>query len=49
VLLRHRNPGTLALRGPRSGRIYLFTDGEPRAVDPRMRQRCSGTGAVERA
>ena len=49
VLLRHRNPGTLALRGPRSGRIYLFSDREPRAVDPEDAATLLRTGAVERA
>jgi len=49
VMLRHRNPGTLALRGPRSGRIYLFTDREPRAVDPEDAATLLRSGAVERA
>ena len=31
-MLRHSKPGTIALRGPRSGRVYLFTAGEPTAV-----------------
>jgi len=32
VMLRHAKPGTIALRGPRSGRVYRFTHGEPTAV-----------------
>ena len=49
VMLRHRNPGTLALRGLRSGRIYLFTDREARAVDPEDAATLLRSGAVERA
>jgi hypothetical protein len=26
VMLRHARAGTIALRGPRSGKVYLFTD-----------------------
>jgi len=49
VMLRHAKPGTLALRGPRTGRIYLFIDREPRAVDPEDAPTLLRSGAVERA
>ena len=31
-MLRLVRAGTLALRGPRSGRVYLFSPAEPTAV-----------------
>jgi hypothetical protein len=31
-MLRHARAGRIALRGPRTGRVYVFSDREPTAV-----------------
>lgn len=32
TMLRHARAGRIALRGPRTGRVYVFSDREPTAV-----------------
>jgi hypothetical protein len=32
LLLRHASAGPISLRGPRSGRVYLFSGEEPTSV-----------------
>ena len=48
-MLRHAKPGTLALRGPRSGRVYRFTQAEPTAVLAEDAPALLRTGALVRA
>jgi hypothetical protein len=48
-MLRRKGPGTLALRGPRSGRAYLFSDREATAVLAEDVDALLRTGALERA
>jgi len=48
-LLRHTRAGVLALRGPRSGRSYLFSDREAIAVLAEDVDVLLRTGALERA
>lgn len=49
TLLRHTRAGVLALRGPRSGRSYLFSDREAIAVLAEDVDVLLRTGALERA
>jgi hypothetical protein len=49
TMLRHTRAGVLALRGPRSGRSYLFSDREAIAVLAEDVDVLLRTGALERA
>jgi hypothetical protein len=49
VRLRPTRPGTLALRGPSSGRAYLFTNREATPVLDQDVDALLRTGALERA
>jgi len=48
-MLRHARAGVITLRGPRSGRIYLFSDREASAVLAEDAEILLRTGALERA
>jgi hypothetical protein len=48
-MLRHAKTGTIALRGPRSGKVYLFSDREATAVLARDADVLLRTGVLERA
>ena len=48
AMVRHARAGTLALRGPRSGRIYLFSDREASAVLAEDLEILLRTGVLER-
>ena len=47
-MLRHARAGTIALRGPRSGRIYQFSDRAASAVLPQDAEALLRTGVLER-
>jgi hypothetical protein len=47
-MLRHARAGFLTLRGPRSGRVYLFSDREACAVLAEDVEVLLRTGAFER-
>ncbi|HEV8628789.1 MAG TPA: hypothetical protein VGV61_00630 [Thermoanaerobaculia bacterium] len=49
MLLRHASAGTIALRGPRSGRIYLFSDTAASAVLAQDVDALLRSGALEHA
>jgi hypothetical protein len=48
-MLRHTGTGALAVRGPSSGRVYLFSDREATAVLAEDVDALLRTGALERA